>query len=540
MGCGQEREEVAAPTPTPSPSTPPDDADEDDDGDEPPDTFVSVACTGVNCGALDGGTYSGSGVGIWSRVNASGSSSSSGTLRITGAAGKTATFIFTNRGSSSRAFDPFPSLLASGPDVSARPAPPSPRRLTRTAPRVRHLEPERRRRPAEFRRGPSGSVRRNVAPRADVGDTRNFYSEDDSLRSTTLRAKRTTGDGRTVNFWVQNGEFGAGKVTQAILDSLADSFASGSDSVYSMVTGIAGQPWGTHPYSNLIPASQELDIVMLDFDNNNQPWGLVGFFWSRNNFLASQVAKSNESLSFYLDTETAYLAGSSGLKYELSTLAHEFTHMINFYQREVLIGDSYAYDTWLEEMTAMQMEDITSLKIDPTFNSIRDDRFLSWVNGGDFNCPLDEWDDDTNSPCFGYNVAGSMGGFLLRQLGISFYEGLLANASSTSSVTLLDDAIRDAGGAGLSDALTKWGASIALLPAASSPPGYGYPELVDQGFTIPAIDGPSFALDRNLPQDTPTTLSKRSHYVEERSSLSDPFEETVNVPAGSSLLLIIQ
>ncbi|WP_204277729.1 M30 family zinc metallopeptidase, partial [Enterobacter hormaechei] len=77
-------------------------------------------------------------------------------------------------------------------------------------------------------------------------------------------------------------------------------------------------------------------------------------------FTTTSQPLSNQSLSLYVDSETIYLGGNDGLNTVISTLGHEFTHMANFYQRGVLHGSQYMYGTWLEEMTAMTMEDVLS------------------------------------------------------------------------------------------------------------------------------------------------------------------------------------
>ncbi len=159
---------------------------------------------------------------------------------------------------------------------------------------------------------------------------------------------------------------------------------------------------------------QPIDIVIINITPDNAAFGTVGyFFYERNNYLNSASSYSNESLSFYLDSETIYKARdasryvTTGLDYELSTLAHEFTHMINFYQRNVLKDPGYDYVNWLDEMAAMGMEDIVDTQINPAYNAVRDLRFANWLNAGGYNCSFDVFNDDVDATCFSYSTGGA-------------------------------------------------------------------------------------------------------------------------------------
>jgi hypothetical protein len=501
---------------------------------------VEPACEGSGCGVTEDGSYSGAGVGVWSYHNDSDASVEVG-VRIPGTTGKTVTVVFTNLSSGAVAMpavDASFNLAAGLPAASQSPQ----------EPRVRHFQP---RVPIDtpFQSGRAASQRRDfelpTPPPVHyiVGDARNFYHEDDSLRATTLRKQVTAGDGRVVNFWVENGEYGLGLVTSTHLDTIAARFATGSDSIYTSVTGIAGQPWGAHPYDNLIDATQDIDVVFLNFTDDATPYGMLGYFWARNAYKTSSQPRSNASLSFYMDTETIYLAsGDAGLREMIATLAHEFMHMINFYQRGVrkTSGD-YTFDTWLEETTATMVEDVVGQKLDASYHPIRDGRYSDWLAMGDFNCnPTSAAAFGGLSPsCFGYSVAGALGGHLLRHFGLSFFASLLQDDSSTDSEAVLDNVLR-ANGATLEGEIWRWGVSLALLPAATSPEGFGYPELVDGGFTMPGFDGGDFTSVRVLPQSVPTTLLHYGHFPAIRPSPGATFTETLTVPAGMVLSVVVQ
>ena len=364
-------------------------------------------------------------------------------------------------------------------------------------------------------------------------------------RAATLQRQATFADGRVINLWLENTETGSSKVTDAILDTLLDRFARPQYSVYGMVTGLAGQPWGTYGnYTDLIASSQPIDIVLVNFIPDGKPYGLMGYFHSLNNFKKNpahdQLKYSNESLSFYIDTETLYLDKTKGMDAQVGTLAHEFIHMINFYQRSVLKGPRYAFDTFLDEMSAVMIEDILSEKLTPGSNSARDGLVPRWLNRSTFNCDPTNW--GIGDTCFGYNVVGAYGAYLLRQYGVGFYQQLLKDTSSSDSWTVLDHAITQAGGPGLAGTLPRWGSSIALLPAAASPQGFGYPQRQDaSGYTLVGIDGAALAAARQLPTQVPSTLVGHGHFPFTRQSdAQGNYQEQLTVPPGVTLTVVVQ
>ena len=511
-----------------------------------PDNSFGVDCSGSRCGAIDNTTYAGSGVGLWRYSNTT-ASPAAVPVAISGTFGREVTLILTNLGdvSSPLANTFSPSRFANINGLNQKrvnAAPDNSPGVNRIPARIRHFQTP----PLAQQRSAARSLAAPSALAASgVGDSRNWYDPDDQPRTATLQIARTAIDGRRVNFWLESSEYDANKVTDAQLQALADAFTSGDNAIYNMVTSLAGQPWGGHSYGNLIDSTQPLDIVLLNMQDDSQAWGLVGFFWGRNNFRNGTqdgnnvINTSNESLSLYLDTETLYL-DSDGLRFEISTLAHELVHMINFYQRSVRrspqSGD-YRYDSWLEELTASMMEDLIGTRLDPSYHIIRDDRFPSWLQAGDFNCDLTTFDDDTGSRCFGYNLAGSFGAWLLRHYGIDFYLSLLTDTSSTDSVAVLDHALRQYGGLGFKDAVRRWGTLLAPLPAAA-PDWFGLPGRTQRGFTLPAIDGRNYL--RQLPTSAPAQLVPNGHFPQRRANVADPYVETVTVPAHTTLTVIVQ
>lgn len=526
---------------------------------------LTAACSGSNCGAL-GNTYAGSGVGVWQATNTGGSA---GTVNVSiaGLTGQNVTLIYTNQGAAAQ---PMPSVSLSsagllglgggtgGTTTSTTPTTGASGNLTTASVKNDAINAAFDRQISDFNAhaldgyatgaGPlkaqSASNDTVLRPQAvaAVGTQRTWnHQQPDgtaTVRTATLQQQATATDGRIVNLWVENTEYGSSKISDSIISTLITKFASGTQSVYTLATSIVGQPWGSYSSSaSLIDPNQALDIVVLNIQPDGQPYGRVGYFWARNNFTTSSQPLSNQSLSLYVDSETIYLGGADGLNTVISTLGHEFTHMANFYQRGVLNGSQYMYGTWLEEMTAMTMEDVLSSQIDPSFNNVRDSRFPAWLQSA-YDCSLTAFDPSLTSSCPGYPISGSLGGFLLRQYGVAYYRNLLQNFSSADSATVLSSAIQAGGGTGLGDALSRWGTAVALLPVPGSPAGFAYPARSDSGFAIPAVNGQNYSSQRSMPSTVPATLQGFGQFPVARGFKTGTYSETITVPANSTVSII--
>lgn len=515
-----------------------------------PSSQLTAACSGTACGAANATTYSGQGVGVWSYTNTT-QAEQQIPVALTNLGSKQVTLIYTNNGDASV---PMPALTLTPPAATTATAQKSlsaaPATVNQIPERIRNFKPRLTAADTQARQ----SIKPQAAAILPVGSQRSWFVQPgDSrieTRQATLRRQASvptpTGT-RTINVWLEDSEYDAAKVSDAMLDTLVQRFTSGSDAVYPLITGLSGEPWGAHSYGDLIDPDQPLDIVFVNFVPDRTPYGLLGYFWSLNNFKADpadpDVKYSNQSLSFYMDTETLYLDPAAGMTNQISTLSHEFVHMTNFYRRSVQLskpGTDYAFDTFLEEMSAMMGEDIVAQRVTPGFNSIASGRVPSWLSHSGFNCDPAAWSADTAAPCFGYDVNGSLGAYLVRQYGVGFYKQLLSNTTSTDSLQVLGNAIQQAGGPTLPVAVQRWGANIALLPA-DSPGGFGWPARTEQGFTLAAINGSSLASSRILPTTVPVNLNARGHFPFLRQpDAQGTYQEQLRVPAGSTLTAVVR
>lgn len=358
-------------------------------------------------------------------------------------------------------------------------------------------------------------------------------------RSTTLQAKGVMPGGRTVNIWVENSEFGPGRIDPPLVNELLIQFAK-TNGIGDSLRTLGGEPWGPHTYtSELIPAdNQPVNVVLANLTPDGQPYGLMGYFWAVNNFQRSSVPMSNEALVVFIDSESAYLAGLAGRQALVSTLVHEGTHLTNFYRRSVQTG-AVAYETWLEELTALASEDIVGSRLDAGYNSVRDSRLPHFLIGNSFNCNLTQFSTSASS-CFGYSVVGSFAGYLVRQLGVPFYKTLLSS-NSPSSVQALDAAIRaHRPGSSLNQELAAWtSVTAALVPNSQLPAGAGYRALTSDGFSLPTIDLQAMSPYYTPSTQSPTTLAAYGTVAWHRNRVVGTLDETVTVPAGTKLTLTV-
>ena len=233
--------------------------------------------------------------------------------------------------------------------------------------------------PPKSSAAPLGQTLGEPAPpqMAAVGDTQNFY--EDSIANpiaSTLRLQLNDGT-ITVNMWVANDSWsGCSKtycMTDAMLAAIGPKFLLTGDSndIYDWVTNLYGYPWGSHNYSNLIPESAKSTIDILFYDinaDNSTTGGVLGFFYSKDNYSTNAVAYSNARLMFYMDSVlTATKEGDNWDATDywpaemVATLAHEFQHMIHYYKKQVGLGIST--QTWLNELMSMTTEDLVADKI---------------------------------------------------------------------------------------------------------------------------------------------------------------------------------
>ena len=325
-----------------------------------------------------------------------------------------------------------------------------------------------------------------------VGESKSFCVNIDPLTNnciqTTLATSKkvvskiqTVLGNKTLNVWVSDDSFGPGCsksecVTQEMVDALADTFLlSGLDNdIYDWVTNIYGDEWGNT--ADMIVPNDEITILLTDIDaDNSANGGVVGFFWSKDNFYATTVPGSNERIMFYIDAVMFANGGSTWSiddpwpKEMVSTLAHEFQHMINFYQKRILLDTDT--DTWINEMLSESTEDIIATKIRHIGPRAVDYLDGSAGSAGNiegryplFNAnntlSLTAW----NGQLADYSKVNAFGAYLLRNYGGAELLHDIMHNSFEDEQAVVDAVNKSPDGAGktFANLLSEWGVAVML------------------------------------------------------------------------------
>ena len=225
--------------------------------------------------------------------------------------------------------------------------------------------------------------------------------------------------------------------------------------------------------------------------------------------------------------------------YAASTLMHEFTHMVNWYQRAIS-RNLTSFETWLEEMSAMMTEDIVTLTVTPDhYAKIGDARIRPYVQTGGA-VSLINW---TNLSSGSYGLGGSLGAFLNRRYGLNIYMNLLDCSGTANNWSCVDGLIKANGGTGYDDEFSRCGVTVfGLFPGTGLPAGYGYPAVTLSGFALPVYDVSAYSSYRPATAASlGATFEATSQTYSADTIIGTTYSRTsVVVPAKSTLLLSIQ
>jgi hypothetical protein len=346
----------------------------------------------------------------------------------------------------------------------------------------------------------------------------------------------------------------------------------------------------------LIPAADTaITILLVDIDRDegrtdSEDGYTMGYFWAKDNH--TNEPGSNKRLMFYLDAPLfAKQDGTWDITdpypaEQVSTLAHEFQHMIHFYQKNIL--NKGTPETWLNEMCSLAAEDFVADKLkvsgprgiglDASSNFIYTSTSgnstdvvttgasrIYWFNYYADNS-LTDWDDDkgTTYPvayAFGAYLARNYGGAeLFRKIAQSAYGGMDA---VTLAIKQIDDSEPD-----WKELLSRWGTAVLLsdkdsVPATTnyklnrsdgSPPGAFASEIGGKEYLLGSINhfiypskdiadtydpGP-FLWGTDKYPDLPESLKPVSNTYVFAGNASGTFSETIVLPPGVRLTIIFK
>ncbi len=314
---------------------------------------------------------------------------------------------------------------------------------------------------------------------ASVGDAETFWEVADSpYREVSSHCRKVVSDvstkfgNKTLNIWVEDACWKSTCITQEMVDAMADKFLKiGNDNdIYDWVTNICGEEWGSSSKSNVISADQPIDILLCDIENDDKTTGgVLGYFWSGNSITSESY--SNKRVMFCMDA-LIYANGTGGSvgwnvddyypRIQISTLAHEFQHMINFYQLSVLKGVDQ--ETWLNEMLSMSIEDLVAYNIYGDYSSSPYYSRFSELNGYNYYS-LGKWSNDTKYYALNYGF----GSYLLRHYdGANFVKNIYDTGKEAT------DAVVSATGKSFATLMRNWAGAYLLSDQSLSSGEFAY------------------------------------------------------------------
>jgi hypothetical protein len=328
---------------------------------------------------------------------------------------------------------------------------------------------------------------------------------------------------RKLSIWVADADWtaaqAAGKVNQAMVDFLGRAFLGTaqdrSASIYSWVTNILGAEWGSPGNSGLIDEDDCITIFLYDIGADASPdSGIMGYFYAVNNwkpgvadmyfqggsngrimFSLDSVMLANGDDNLSIDTPApgdSIWSESDPMPQELcSTLAHEFQHMIHYYQKDILRPSAEVDPTWTDEMCSLVLEDLLADKLrlpgprgvpllaggtsdygaGPSGNANGRLPIFNYLNfygiGG-------TWPDSGSEGAIPYSPAYAFGAYLARNYGGAEFLRRMLQTASIGQGAVEYAAAPLSGGADFPTLFRRWSAAVLLSDKTDAPAGFRY------------------------------------------------------------------
>ena len=331
-----------------------------------------------------------------------------------------------------------------------------------------------------------------------------------------------------------------------MVNKLADQFLQNSDNsafdddIYDWDTNIFGQEWGDDAHTidqNLIGNSDTIEILIYNMHQS----GLAGYFWSKDNFVKSYIPASNEKIMFYINSQLY----AQDAKETFTTLAHEFQHMIHFYQRDVKLN--IQDPTWLNEMMSETTEDLLAVKL--KHKGPRNVDYTDGSAGSSYNTKgryplfnqynylsLTSWDNNLAN----YSMVSSFGAFLIRNYGGAKVLHDMMYSEHTGRY-----AVEDATNESFNTLLSRWGEGVILSDQTnldSLKPRYNFGDFIISSYGGIDYKIGSINFFNYSPQPTfkdSETLNKDANlYYKVGENLSGTIDLNISMPKGGDVTII--
>ncbi len=287
-----------------------------------------------------------------------------------------------------------------------------------------------------------------IDPLLTVGtSTKTFWVQNASNAwvqiTATLRAA-----GQYCYVWVANGNYGATSTlnndnlvttsqAQALVNKFDGTGPNYTDGIFKNVTNIFGYEFGGGTGgTGGRDADQHIAILLYDvgYDySSGQTGGILGYFWGKDYYTQVQMDPNNIKTNY---AEIFYIDAHFTDRYPtmiISTLAHEYQHMIHFSEKSVEYGQ--ASPAWYNEMCSMVAEDLVAANIG--LNPVTDGS-LDRMPGFNYHYAesgVSDWLE--SNTLASYASAFAFGAYLERNYGgAPLFQAMLANNSvAEASVT---------------------------------------------------------------------------------------------------------
>lgn len=269
----------------------------------------------------------------------------------------------------------------------------------------------------------SVSVLSETAISGNVGETKRIYVDNNTNISTFVQKSATLcAVGTYCYVWVVDDFYsstaGENKVDSAIAQKYADAF----DKMYPMITNVFGKESDNIYYDSrwrnmedYSSTGTKINIVVYDIGNDyslskEDKCGIVGYFYAKDyiyNYSENGVT-SNNGKYFYIDSGYS----NSNFDTTISTLAHEFQHMVNYNQKTV--SHNLSSGQWYNEMLSMLCEDMMQKHLgidDEDSPKARTTVFNAYY----YYSGISEY--NSKNQIYSYATAFSFGSFIARNFG---------------------------------------------------------------------------------------------------------------------------